>query len=100
MENKEEQPKVMAEMSEEQKAKIEQRNKHIYAMGRLRELQNLFHYLENINCKNRQERKQFRRDLITQDNFAQGLLDSVIKHFDTGVRTEDAEASNSPGRGQ
>lgn len=99
MENKEEQPKVMAEMSEEQKAKLEQKNKHIFAMARLRELQNLFHYLENINCKNRQERKQFRRDLISNDNFAQGLLDNVVKYFDTGVRTEDAEASNPPSRG-
>lgn len=93
----EEPKKVFAPMTPEMKEKVELRNKHKFVIGKLKELQNIFKYLESL-CKSRHERKQFRRDFISNDNFAQSLIDGVVNYYDTGVKVEDEASSSHRGR--
>lgn len=65
----------------ENEKRLEKENNARFAIARLRELKNLFQYLEDKRCKNRFERKQFRRDLYTNDKFPYELLDSIIEFY-------------------
>lgn len=78
---------VNANIPTEEQAKIEYENKKKYALERLRELRNLWIYLENKNSSNRQQRKQFRRDFIANDNFGINVIDNVIEFYETGVNS-------------
>jgi hypothetical protein len=73
--------KVTAQIPEEEQKLIDLNNKRKYAIDRIKEIKRLFKYLEDVHCGNRHQRKQFRRDFISLDNFSESLLDSVIEFY-------------------
>ncbi len=81
-------------LSKEEQAKIEKRNKIKYAIERLSEMKRLFNYLEQAHGKTRFERKQFRRDLISTDKFAEMIIDNVIKFYEIGGHSETVWEGN------
>lgn len=79
-----EENKVNANVPDEAKQKIETQNKIRFAIKKLDEMKQLFQYLEKAYCKNRSDRKQFRRDFISNDKFAIALIDKVIQFYVVG----------------
>ena len=69
-------------LTKDQKEKQDRIDKERYAVARLKELQNLWRYFESRMTKNRQTRKAFRRQFITDDNFALGLIQATIEFYD------------------
>jgi len=76
--------KNVSNIPEIEKKKIEAQNKIKYALKRLDEMKQLFLYLEKTQCNNRSERKQFKRDFISNDKFAISLIDKVIAYYEVG----------------
>lgn len=85
----ENQNKVVAEIDPAIREKMELQNKRKHAVDKLKELRNLFRYLENCHSKNRQERKQFKRDFISDDDFAQAIVDKVVQFYEAGVKSSE-----------
>ena len=73
-----EENKVNSNLPDEAKQKIETQNKIRFAIKKLDDMKQLFQYLEKVYCKNRSDRKQFRRDFISNDKFAIALIDKKI----------------------
>ena len=82
---KTEQPEVKSLEKEQEKTieelKVEEQNKINYTVARLRELKIMLHYLES-KCKSRKERKQMRRRLINEDNFATSMVMDIIENLE------------------
>ena len=70
-------------LSKEELEKIEKENKTKFAVDKLKEIQELLNYLEKAHGRNRHERKQFRRELISSDRFMTTVIDTVIKFYES-----------------
>lgn len=82
--------KPTKELTAEEK-KIQRENAIRYSIARIRELRNLFHYLEEKNTTTRHSRKQFRRDFYNNSEFPDKILQDVIDFYslELGEKSEN-----------
>lgn len=66
-----------------EKDKIERANKEKFVLDRMKELRELWHYLESIyGNKNRKSRKDFRRRFISEDRFGSAMMQDCINYYE------------------
>ena len=74
---------TVAEIPQKEKDKIERANKEKFVIDRMKELRELWHYLESIyGSKNRKSRKDFRRRFISEDMFGSVMMQDCINYYE------------------
>ncbi len=68
-------------------------DKEKYAIRRLKELKELWNYLEGIHgSRNRWAKKAFRRRFITEEDYCNNLIDDCIKFYGINIMKNELEA--------
>lgn len=71
--------KVKKNIEEANRLRVE---KEKFVVETIKEMRELFAYLEKKKGTNRFERKAFRRRFITEDNYALSILDELIEFYE------------------
>ena len=80
---------VKKELTQQEKDVIAEKNKIHAAKGKLKEMWELFQYLESMH-KGRSERRQFRRDFISNGAVMGQTIKNVVAYYEALEKTLDA----------